>query len=148
MRAIDDENIKRRKITGKAMGIFIAGMLVLTFFSKTINNFSLPKIRYETPVSGALIKEVTGTGNVEAKITRDLYVSSSMKVTDIKVDVGEAVKKGQTLLTLDTSNIENQLKNELDQYGKKKLQLEALMEAGLPESMMSLIKGFKLHGRM
>jgi HlyD family secretion protein len=144
MRAIDDENIKRRKITGKAMGIFIAGMLVLTFFSKTINNFSLPKIRYETPVSGALIKEVTGTGNVEAKITRDLYVSSSMKVTDIKVDVGEAVKKGQTLLTLDTSNIENQLKNELDQYGKKKLQLEALMEAGLPESMMSLDKGVQI----
>ncbi|WP_184307687.1 efflux RND transporter periplasmic adaptor subunit [Anaerosolibacter carboniphilus] len=144
MSAVDDANIKRRKITGRATVIFIAVMLTLTFFSRTINNFTLPKITYETPASGALIKEVTGTGNVKANTTQDLYVSNSMKVTGVMVDVGDSVKQGQTLLTLDTSDIENQLEDELDKYAQKKLHLEELMEAGSPESMMSLDKAVQI----
>lgn len=136
----EDANIKRGKITGRATVIFIAVMLALTFFSRTINNFTLPKITYETPASGALIKEVAGTGNVEANTTQELYVSNSMKVTGVKVDVGDSVKQGQTLLTLDISDIENQLEDEQDKYAQKKLQLEELMEAGSPESLMSLDK--------
>ncbi|TGE35510.1 HlyD family efflux transporter periplasmic adaptor subunit [Desulfosporosinus fructosivorans] len=142
--AVEDANIKRRKITGRATVIFITAMLLLTFFSRTINNFTLPKVTYETPASGALIKEVTGTGNVEANTTQDLYVSNSMKVTGVMVDVGDSVKQGQTLLTLDTSDIENQLEDELDMYAQKMLHLEELMEAGSPESMMSLDKAVQI----
>jgi len=138
--ADEDANIKRRRITGRATVIFIAVMLLLTFFSRTINNFTLPKVTFEIPASGALIKEVTGTGNVEANTARDLYVSSSMKVTGVMVEVGDTVKKGQTLMTLDTSDIERQLEDEQDKYAQKKLQLEELMEAGSPESMMGLDK--------
>ena len=145
MNAADEAaNIRRRKITGRATVIFITVMLALTFFSRTINNFTLPKVTYETPASGALIKEVTGTGNVEANTTRDLYVSNSMKVTGVMADAGDSVKQGQTLLTLDTSDIESQLEDEQDKYAQKKLQLEELMEAGSPESMMSLDKAVQI----
>ena len=123
-------NTGRRKITGKAAVIFLAVMLILTFFSNTINNFTLPKVAYETPASGALIKEVTGTGNIEANTVRDLYVRSSMKVTGVMVKAGDTVKKGQTLLTLDTTDIGNQLKDERDRYAQKKLSLEKLIETG------------------
>lgn len=126
----EDINTGRRKITGKAAVIFLTVMLILTFFSNTINNFTLPKVTYETPASGALIKEVTGTGNVEANTVRDLYIRSSMKVTGVMVKAGDKVKKGQTLLTLDTTDIENQLKDEQDKYAQKKLSLEKLIEAG------------------
>jgi len=111
MSVIDDANIKRRKITGRATVIFIAVMLALTFFSRTINNFTLPKVTYETPASGALIKEVTGTGSVRAKSVRDLYVQTNMRVTGVMVEVGDAVKQGQILLTLDGSDIEIRLMN-------------------------------------
>lgn len=144
MSVLDDANIKRKKLTGKATVIFLVIMFVLTFLSRTINNFTLPKVTYETPVSGALIKEVTGTGNVEANTTQDLYVNSSMKVTGVMVDVGDSVKRGQMLLTLDTSDIESQLEDEQDKYAQKKLQLEELMEAGSPESMMSLDKAVQI----
>ncbi|MTI54238.1 efflux RND transporter periplasmic adaptor subunit [Geosporobacter ferrireducens] len=145
MNVIDeDASIKRRRITGRATVVFITVMFLLTFFSKTINNFTLPKVTYETPASGALIKEVNSISNVEANTTQDLYVSNSMKVTGVMADVGDSVKQGQTLLTLDTSDIENQLEDELDKYAQKKLHLEELMEAGSPESMMSLDKAVQI----
>ncbi|KUO77121.1 MAG: RND transporter [Clostridia bacterium BRH_c25] len=144
MSVLDDANIKRKKLTGRATVIFLVIMFVLTFFSRTINNFTLPKVTYETPANGALIKEVTGTGSVEANITQELYVSSSMKVTGVAVEVGDGVKQGQTLMTLDTSDIESQLEDEQDKYAQKKLQLEELMEAGSPESLMSLDKAVQV----
>lgn len=144
MSVSDDANIKRKKLTGSATVIFLVIMFVLTFFSRTINNFTLPKITYETPANGALIKEVTGTGSVEANITQELYVSSSMKVTGVAVEVGDGVKQGQILMTLDTSDIESELENEQDKYAQKKLQLEELLEAGSPEILMSLDKAVQI----
>jgi len=136
----EDANIGKRKIMGRTTVMFLAGMLLLTFFSKTINNFTLPKVTYETPASGALIKEVTGTGNVEAKKVHDLYVRTGMKVTGVMVKGGDSVKQGQTLLTLDTTDIENQLKDEQDKYAQKELLLEKLMEASSPGNLLSLDK--------
>ncbi|MFZ5965616.1 MAG: efflux RND transporter periplasmic adaptor subunit [Bacillota bacterium] len=145
MNAFDvDENIGRRKITGRAIVTFLAIMLLLTFFSKTINNFTLPKVTYETPGSGALIKEAAGTGNVEAKIIHDLYVRTNMKVTGVMVDVGDTVKKGQVLLTLDTTDIENQLKDEQAKYAQKKLDIEKLIEASSPDNLLSLEKAVQI----
>lgn len=144
MSVIEDANIKRRRITGRATVIFIAVMLVLTFFSRTINNFTLPKITYETPASGALIKAATGSGNVEANTTQDLYVSSSMKVTGVKVDVGNSVKQGQMLLTLDTTDIENKLKDEQAKYAQKKLDLEKLLEASSHGNLLNLDKAVQV----
>ncbi len=144
MNAADaDAAIKRRRTTGRAAVIFIAVMLALTFFSRTINNFTLPKITFETPASGALIKEVTGTGNVEANTTQELYVSG-MKVTGVMVDAGDSVKQGQLLMTLDTSDIESQLEDEQDKFAQKKLQLEELVETGLPKSMISQDKAVQI----
>jgi multidrug efflux pump subunit AcrA (membrane-fusion protein) len=136
----ESTNAARRKITGKAAISFFAVMLLLTFFSNTINNFTLPKVTYETPAGGALIKEITGTGKVEAKITRDKYVTTSMKVTGVMVSVGDSVKQGQRLLTLDTSDVENQLKDEQDRNAQKKLYLAKLMEACSPGNLLSLDK--------
>ncbi|ABR50807.1 efflux transporter, RND family, MFP subunit [Alkaliphilus metalliredigens QYMF] len=153
MKALDADanaNIEKRKIIGKATVIFLMVMLFLTFFSKTINNLTLPKVTYETPTSGALMKEVTDTGNVVAKTIRDLYVHTSMRVTGVMVEVGDEVYQGQTLLTLDTADIENQLKDQQDQYTQKKLHLEKLIQAGeklkesnLPEDLMNLDKAIQ-----
>lgn len=126
----EDANARRKKITGKAMIIFIAVMIGLTFFSNTINNLMLPKVLYEAPASGALIKEVTGNGNVEAKAFRDLYIDTAMKVTDVMVSAGDAVIKGQTLLTLDTEDLQSGLQDETDKLDQKKLALEKLVTAG------------------
>lgn len=140
MKALDGDATIRKKITGKATVIFLSVMIVLTFFSKTINNFTLPKVTYETPANGALIKEATGTGKVQARTIHDLYVRTSMKVTGLMVEVGDLVTQEQPLLTLDTADVENQLKDEQDKYAQKKLHLEKLIEASSPDNLLTLDK--------
>ncbi len=131
-----DMNIKRRKSIGKAALIFLAVMLLLTFFSNTINNFSLPKVTYETPLSGALIREVSGSGSVEAKTVHDFYLSVGRKVTKVSVQAGDEVKRGQSLMSLETSDIRSQLKDEQDMVEQKKLNLQKLTEATSPANLL------------
>ncbi|MEW9122078.1 MAG: efflux RND transporter periplasmic adaptor subunit [Thermotaleaceae bacterium] len=138
MKALEEgANIRRSKIIGKTTVVFLTVMLLLTFFSRTINNFTLPKGTYENPSNGALIKEASGIGNVQARIIHDLYVRSSMKVTGVMVEVGDLVKEGQTILTLDTTDIENQLKDERDKLAQRKLNLEKLVEANSPSNLLN-----------
>lgn len=133
-------NARRRKLTGKATLVFLAIMVLLTFFSNTINNFSLPKVSYETPSRGALIKEVTGTGSVKAKSEQDRYIQVSMRVTGVAVKVGDKVKQGQTLLTLDTSDIKSQLQDEQDKYAQLELNLDGLVQTGAPGNLLNMDK--------
>ncbi len=130
-------NIRRSKIIGRTTVVFLTVMLLLTFFSRTINNFTLPKVTYENPSNGALIKEASGIGNVQARIIHDLYVRSSMKVTGVMVEVGDLVKAGQAILTLDTTDIENQLKDERDKLTQRKLNLEKLVEASSSNNLLN-----------
>ena len=136
-------NTRRKQITAKTGLIFLAIMLLLTFFSNTINNLALPKVSYEAPTRGALLKEVTGTGKVEAQIIRDLYVRTSMKVTEVWVEVGERVQAGQILMALDTTELQTWFQDEQDRYAQKKLYLQKLMEAITPANLLSLEKAIE-----
>jgi RND family efflux transporter MFP subunit len=53
------------------------------------------------------------TANVEANITNDIAPQSPVRITDIRAEVGDHVRKGQTLVVMDNSNLK-QLKAQLD----------------------------------
>jgi HlyD family secretion protein len=130
-------NSDRKRIIGRAAAVFFAVMLLLTFFSNTLNNFLLPRVKWENPESGQLVKEISGTGRVRPKTTVDRYAAYDMKVLNAAVRVGETVKKGQVLLELDTSGIEEQLANERTLWQQKKLNVEKLTEEAAEEGMRS-----------
>jgi HlyD family secretion protein len=127
----DTDNLKRRNITGRLILVFFGFMLFLTFFSNTINNFSLPRATYEQPSSGSLLKEVAGEGTVEAREIISIYTQSSRVVLELKVKAGEQVTAGQELMLLDTAELEQQLKEEEIRYEKLKLVLEKLGEESI-----------------
>jgi HlyD family secretion protein len=127
----------RKRIIGKAAAAFIGIMLLLTFFSNTINNYLSPRVTWENPESGPLVKEISGTGRVRAKTALDRYTSSNMKVLQVAVKVGETVKKGQLLLSLDTTEIEEQLANERTIWQQKKLNVEKFEDEASVEGMRS-----------
>lgn len=131
------ENSLRKKVIGKSMLIFFAVMLLLTFFSNTINNFSLPKVTYEMASGGSLVKDISGAGNVEAMKSENMYIQANMKVISVIGKVGDNIKKGQVFLTLDTSDTAIQLKDEQDRYEQKKLNLEKLLEANSLEALLN-----------
>ncbi len=126
MNNTSDANLVKKKTIARIAAIFIAIMIFLTFFSNTINNFSLPRVQLENPISGALIKRVTGEGVVEAAKETSFYASQGRRVEEIKVKAGDKVNKGQIIAILEKKDLEEQLNVETIRYEKLKLALDGL----------------------
>lgn len=124
---LNENQAKKRKIL-RASCIFIGIMLLLTFFSNTINNFSLPRVSTEHPLNGSLIKEVAGEGRVQSKESVTVYVDQGRLVDDVRGKVGDSVKKGQVIVVLNKEGLERQLKEEELLYDQMKLVFEKLTD--------------------
>ncbi len=91
----------RREWVKNAIIVFLALMLVLTFFSNTIMNRSLPEVAAQYPESATITTKIRGSGTVEATQNYNVTIQESRTVASVGVKVGDKVKAGQTLLTLD-----------------------------------------------
>lgn len=69
------------------------------------------------------------TANVEADNTNNISPATYNRIKDIKVDVGDRVRRGQVLVTLDSSNAD-QLKINLDQIKREYDRAVQLLEIG------------------
>lgn len=115
-------NAKRKFSFSKTwpLGVVVA-VLAVTGFAfasgqqpiQLIQAAPTPTPQYQTAVvrRGNLSRSISGTGTVIAPASVDLSFASSGKVAAINVQVGDAVKSGQQLATLDTIP---QLKQDLD----------------------------------
>lgn len=113
-------NDRKRKIAKFAKFFFVI-ILLLTFFSKSLYSWTLPKVKAEDVLSGTLTKEIVGEGIVEAKGRIEYYSDVNAAVKDVKVSVGDAVKQGDIILTLDMEELEQDI--QLKQIELKELQL-------------------------
>lgn len=111
---------------GKAAAAFFAVMILLAFLSNTINHLSLPKVKTEWPSRGSIIREIKMEGKIEAKEIYHFYIPSAMQVSEVRIHLGDAVKKDQQLLKLDSGSLKKQLLDETDRYEQKKINLELL----------------------
>ncbi len=96
-----EKETNRKHIVKKAAVIFLTAMLILTFFSNTIMNYSLPEVATEPVTTGTVSNKVRGQGTVETNSDSDVTVSGARVVKDVKVEVGDEVKKGDVLFTFE-----------------------------------------------
>ena len=100
---------RRRKKRGKrdwvknAIIIFLAVLLVLTFFSNTIMNYSLPEVAAQYPQSTTLTTKIRGSGTVESAQSYNVTVQETRTVAAVNVKKGDTIAAGETLLTLDAT---------------------------------------------
>lgn len=128
---------KRREWVKNAIIIFLVVMLLLTFFSNTIMNYSLPEISAQQVSSGTLSEQIRGSGTVEANQSYEVKMGETRKIASVEVKVGDEVEKGQTLMKLEDSDSEEltTAEKELDAAEKtlreaKKSYAEALLSVG------------------
>ena len=123
------EETKRKKLIKKVATIFIVVLLLLTFFSNTIMNYSLPEVATEPVTSGTVSNKVRGQGIVETNDDNEITVSGSRKVKEVNVQVGDEVKKGDVLMTFEEGEnteldeAESSLENMELSYAKALLKL-------------------------
>ena len=124
------QNVKNRAWVKNAAIIFLAVLLVLTFFSNTIMNKSLPEVATQGVTSGPITVRVRGTGTVTAVGAYDLKADQTRKVQSVLVRVGQEVEPGELLFILGEGASE-----ELEQAAENLRQLELSYKraaAGMP----------------
>lgn len=100
---MNENRSKRREWVKTAAIIFLSIMLVLTFFSQTILNHSLPEVATKYVQNGTITTKIRGNGMIESG---DPYVIEipgiyvGRKVSSIKFKVGDKVEKGDILFYL------------------------------------------------
>lgn len=95
-------NQKKDKIKNLAI-IFLVVMLLLTFFSNTIMNYSLPEVSTAYAQSGMVTSKVRGSGTVETAEDYEVKVTENHIIGSVKIKVGDEVNEGDLLFVLDGS---------------------------------------------
>ncbi|MCL2146476.1 MAG: HlyD family efflux transporter periplasmic adaptor subunit [Synergistaceae bacterium] len=88
----------KRKLQ-KILYIYIAGMLVVIFSSRTIYNFTLPKITVAIPQSGSLTKEYKARVIISFLETFDIYAASNGRINEIFVGKGDMISPDTIIAT-------------------------------------------------
>lgn len=81
--------------------VFLVVLLLLTFFSNTIQNYSLPEVSAQYCMSGQITNKVRGTGMVESTDPYSVEYKETRKISSVNVRVGDYVEKGDILYYLE-----------------------------------------------
>lgn len=88
---------------------FLCGLVFLSYGCSSDSGASLIKTQTATVKKGTITIEVTGTGNLAYSTTEDLAFEMAGTVEAVLVTAGESVAKGQELVSLDTTEWEDQI---------------------------------------
>ena len=128
---MNDNASKRRAWVKNAIIIFLAVMLVLTFFSNTIMNWSLPEVSAQYAQSGSIMSRIRASASVKANSTTKVTIDETRKIRAVSVKDGQDVQIGDILFYLEDAE-STELKtarDQLEQYEKQyKLKM---LEAGV-----------------
>lgn len=99
---MNENGTKKREWVKNAAIVFLTILLILTFFSNTIQNYSLPEVATQYVESGSITAKIRGTGIVESgdPYTVKIDQSEVREVTSVEVRVGDKVEKGQVICYL------------------------------------------------
>lgn len=133
---MNEKTTKRREWVKNAAIIFLSVMLVLTFFSNTIMNYSLPEVATQYVQSGSITAKIRGTGTVEASDPYNLIINDTRVIESVAVKSGDEVEKGDTIFVL-----ENKESEELKTAREELLTLETALDNALLAYETKLLDG-------
>ena len=95
-----ETTVKKREWVKDAAIIFLAVLLVLTFFSNTIMNRSLPEVATAAVASGNIIAKVRGSGIVTATGKNQVKAKEMRTIRSVMVKIGQEINAGDVLFVL------------------------------------------------
>lgn len=118
---IEPTDRRRKRNIQVVFMVFMGLLLFFTLFSNTIQSLTLPKVRTEKPTKGNLLFTIEGGGILQPLAEVKLSNTSGLKVEQILVKEGQRVKKGQKLIIYESITAEQELKDELTNLEKQKV---------------------------
>lgn len=125
-----ENSVRKREWVKTAAIIFLAVLLVLTFFSKTIMNASLPEVAAQQAASGAINARIRGNGTVEASEVYNVTIKQTRKVASVLVKTGQEINVGDTMFVLEAEDSDELKQAETDLETLQQNYDKSLIEAG------------------
>ena len=125
-----ENGVRKREWVKTAAIILLAVLLVLTFFSKTIMNASLPEVATQQVSSGAINARIRGSGTVEASEVYNVTIKQTRKVASVMVKTGQEINVGDTLFVLEAEDSDELKQAETDLETLQQNYDKSLIEAG------------------
>ena len=125
-----ENSVRKREWVKTAAIIFLAILLVLTFFSKTIMNASLPEVAAQQAASGAINARIRGSGTVEASEVYNVTIKQTRKVASVLVKTGQEINVGDTMFVLEAEDSDELKQAETDLETLQQNYDKSLIEAG------------------
>lgn len=97
---MNENGSKRKEWVKNAAIVFLIILLILTFFSNTIQNYSLPEVATQYVESGSITAKIRGMGTVESGDPYNVKIKEVREVSSVEVKVGDKVEAGQVLCIL------------------------------------------------
>ena len=104
-------------------------MLVLTFFSNTFMNYSLPEVAAQYVQSGTITAKIRGTGTVESGDPYNVKITETRTISSVLVKTGDKVEKGDPLFLLE------------DKESKELTDAQAALDKAMLDFELALLSG-------
>lgn len=126
---MNEKGTKKREWVKTAAIVFLSVLLVLTFFSNTIMNYSLPEVAAQYIQPGTITAKVRGTGTIESGDPYKIQINESRKVESVLVKAGDEVQQGDILFIL------------ADMESKELTEAEDALDAAILEFEKAILAG-------
>ena len=115
--------------------IFLLVMLILTFFSNTIMNYSLVEVSTQQVTRGQITSKVRGSGSVEASESYSVTIEETRKIATVNVKKDAEVATGDLLFTLEDTD-----SDELDAAKKSLNEAQAAYESAVLTAGITVVE--------
>ena len=92
--------VKDRSWVKNAVIVFLAILLILTFFSNTIMNRSLAEVATQSVSGGSITARVRGSGTVTAAGAFEVKAEQTRQIRAVRIKAGQEVNEGDVLFIL------------------------------------------------
>lgn len=123
---MEEQVVKKRAWVKNAVIVFLSVMLVLTFFSNTIMNRSLPEVATAYVESGTINAKIRGSGTVTAGESYEVVLDQTRKIASVLVQTGDQVQAGDVLFTLDEAE-SKELKDAQDTLDSLRVEYQRML---------------------
>lgn len=110
------------------MVYFLIIMVALTLLSRFSDSLTIPRVTTSKGIQGTISHEIKGEGVIYESKETSVTTMEDIKIDSINVNVGDEVKVGDALVTLNMSNIESTLKSAEDELSKSNLAYNRAVE--------------------
>lgn len=115
----EKDNLQKKSV--KALVAFLILMIGCTMLSRAADSMTIPRVKIDKPKTKTIVDEITAKGVVSKNREEKISVVEGLKINYVNISEGSIIKVGDTLVELDTEELEkkfNEIKENISQEQK------------------------------